>query len=308
MSRCEIDNSWEALLQPGLSTTFFRSAPLPQITSPARQFCPAFAWWLAELSRLVYVQESDETGESESGPTRSAHLEPVGGEELRFFSRHGTQAALVKLNRAGAAPIHALVFRGTHDFRDWLSNINVLPGDWPGGGRVHRGFVEALDQVWDEIDAALSILDDDGGQIFYTGHSLGGAMATLAAARRAPDGLYTFGAPRVGDAAFNRSLADIPVHRIVNDRDIVAMVPTPGPLLRYVHPGHLHRLTRDGRCMTDPKRPALSARLQDAVTRMVQDLFSRPLHEPPGRLSDHAPVNYCARLDQICRGGADVTA
>eukprot|EP00170_Pyropia_yezoensis_P008149 contig_33917_g8176 len=72
------------------------------------------------------------------------------------------------------------------------------------------------------------------GEAVFTGHSLGGALATLAAAdvaARHPGGrppvLYSFGQPKVGDAAFGAAVdALLPAaFRVVNDVDVVARAP-----------------------------------------------------------------------------------
>ena len=74
--------------------------------------------------------------------------------------------------------------------------------------------------------------------MFFTGHSLGAALATLAfRAYRDPMGrmraLYTFGSPRVGDALI--FLLDLPPndYRIVKDEDVMTHVPAP-PLYGHV--------------------------------------------------------------------------
>ena len=51
---------------------------------------------------------------------------------------------------------------------------------------------------------------------------------------------------RVGDSDFNRTFDGLTFHRVVNDCDVVPMVPTPGPLLWFKHAGQLLRLTADG--------------------------------------------------------------
>ena len=77
----------------------------------------------------------------------------------------------------------------------------------------------------------------EGLPIFVTGHSLGGALATLGAAYLSGWGLaacYTFGAPRVGNKEFSSSL-QTPIYRVVNPLDTVPHIPT--PLRGYRHAG-----------------------------------------------------------------------
>jgi alpha-beta hydrolase superfamily lysophospholipase len=125
--------------------------------------------------------------------------------------------------------------------------------------------------VWGEISNELKTFD---GPIFYTGHSLGAALATLAAARRAPKALYTFGSPRVGNAAFIASLGNIPIYRVVDDRDLVATVPPEA--LGFRHAGVL-RLLKEPRTGT----------LFDWIGVLIA---------PPKPLADHAPINYVDRI------------
>ena len=211
------DNSWRALARPDTAEGYFHLSAVPAFEPESRAYRPANAWWLAELSRLIYRRDS-----------RDTILARVGLCERRFFDRDSTQGALLEtVPGRHAAPFAVLVFRGTLDIRDWLANLHILPWRWPGGGFVHGGFAEALDAVWDEIAAAL---EQVRVPLFYTGHSLGAALATLAAARMPPHAVYTFGSPRVGDAGFARHLADVPVYRLVNHCDLVPTVPPPGPL------------------------------------------------------------------------------
>jgi triacylglycerol lipase len=124
-----------------------------------------------------------------------------------------------------------LAFRGSErDPVDWIRNAQFHPVTGELGGKVHSGFHGALDEVWGSIAGDTSAL---GLPIFVTGHSLGGALATLAAARLveagvAPDAVYTYGQPRVGKSdfqrAFNSAMHDV-TFRVVNHIDLVARVP-----------------------------------------------------------------------------------
>ena len=80
-------------------------------------------------------------------------------------------------------------------------------------------------------------------KIWMTGHSLGAALATLAADRYGNvQGVYTFGSPRVGDGAFKKNF-EVEAYRIVNNKDIVTRVPPPG---RYKHVGDIKFIDADG--------------------------------------------------------------
>jgi hypothetical protein len=121
-------------------------------------------------------------------------------------------------------PVYTVAFRGTAldgDDRERMLNIitdlrALVPVALAGTsypGRVHRGFNDGLSKLW---DAGLSTELAErlvGARVWLTGHSLGGAMATLAAPRIEtlaydPDaiaGVYVFGSPRVGNARFREA-------------------------------------------------------------------------------------------------------
>ncbi len=169
-----------------------------------------------------------------------------------------------------------LVFRGTDSNRDILTDfeLGILPWDRNEVG-IHKGFRKALDSVWDEIEKELSQL---ACPIFYTGHSLGAALATLAAARYAPRAVYTFGSPRVGNEAFIASLSTVPIHRVVDNKDAAALLPP--KVLGFRHVGLLHFLR-------EPQA--------DAKENFFLELL-RVFDTPPRLLADHAPVNYVDRV------------
>lgn len=105
-----------------------------------------------------------------------------------------------------------------------------------GPGHVHKGFHEAFLSIKSKIDDYIKLKRQNNQDIIVTGHSLGGAVATLIAAYIHAEKkinnvmLYTFGSPRVGDRVFAEHFSktsSFPYYRIVNNNDIVPMVPLP---------------------------------------------------------------------------------
>jgi hypothetical protein len=180
----------------------------------------------AELSRLAYAGEAVvEEALNRMGFTLVGSL---GGETLAARAgTRGTQGFVAAHEGLGLA---AVAFRGTEAdrFEDLASDLSTLQTDFPGGGRVHAGFHAAYLTVHDRLGM---LLERAGGRLLVTGHSLGGALATLAAASqsRVPDALITFGTPRVGDgrfgAALEARLAAGAVRRFVHCCDVVARLP-----------------------------------------------------------------------------------
>lgn len=128
---------------------------------------------------------------------------------------------------------YIVAFRGTANFRDGLSDGQCWRHD-----HIHAGFAVAFNSVAIELSDYLDKLADK--PIFFTGHSLGGAQAVLAATNffRRTTQLYTFGQPRVGDRRF-ASMSSVRLagkhFRIVNQEDIVPRLPC--WILGYRHSG-----------------------------------------------------------------------
>ena len=70
------------------------------------------------------------------------------------------------------------VFRGTEfNAKDFFSDIYVLKEPWEHG-KIHNGFLKSMKSIWEEIKKRLS----KDKKVYFSGHSLGGALATLGAA------------------------------------------------------------------------------------------------------------------------------
>jgi hypothetical protein len=108
------------------------------------------------------------------------------------------------------------------------------------GGRVHRGFLAALDGIWRPLADRLRRIDGGQRRVIITGHSKGAALATLAGWRFHQEGrpvsaVYTFGGPRVGNAAFARNYP-APLCRFELRDDPVPHLPPPPRLAKHLRP------------------------------------------------------------------------
>jgi hypothetical protein len=187
---------------------------------------------LALASKLAYASPSE---------VRSTAISTWGLSKCQFFEANDTQCFVC------TTPDVALIsFRGTESIGDWLADLNARSHVRPFGA-IHRGFYHAFQDVRSQLQFALENLG--GLPLLLTGHSLGGALATVAAAewqgRYEIQGVYTYGQPRCGNNKFNafmnKHFGDS-FHRFVNDDDIVTRVP-PG----FRHVGRLYHFDASGK-------------------------------------------------------------
>ncbi|CAM9427194.1 unnamed protein product [Chrysoparadoxa australica] len=124
--------------------------------------------------------------------------------------------------------------------------------------RVHAGFrgaYKSVDQTLTDVVESATGGDADGWDIYITGHSLGGALATLCALdfstkfSGAKITMYNYGSPRVGNRAFKQLFdSSVPdAFRAVNNLDVIARLPRArqaiGDWLEYEHVGRTLLLT-----------------------------------------------------------------
>lgn len=136
-----------------------------------------------------------------------------------------------------------VVVRGTLAIEEWLRNFTAIPTPYDfvrGFGLVHLGFEAVYGSVRSSIFNVLRA-QRQTTRITLVGHSLGGAMVTLAAPDIAvnlqkPVDVFTVGSPRVGKPDFraNFNARIVECFRVTNQLDIVPHVPTLATFWRHV--------------------------------------------------------------------------
>ncbi len=284
----EFSTDLKALIRSHQADDHFDCAQRIAFDPDSKRFSASNAWWLAELSRWMYVGKRM-PGHQRLRPRRM--LESVNLTERGYFTALGIHASLVS---ASDDSFSTLVFRGTSQMRNWLTHVNLGPTK----NNAHRGYENALDALWPALAPELEAAP---GNLFFTGHSMGGALAALAARRRQPKAVYTFGAPPIGNRhlaeAFAANHSESPVYRLLNYRDIVSRA----PLARY-HVGELYYLRHDHHLQHAPDMAEVLAD-QCLGSRAVMRRLNRNKRLPlPERLCDHSPQNYVAGLERVALG------
>ena len=180
-----------------------------------------------------------------------------------------------------------VVFRGTEptEWGDIQADANALTAVAETIGKVHRGFKAEVDELWPYIEEALA---ENTKPLWITGHSLGGAMATICTGRclishirSEPSELHTFGSPRVGCKKYV-NFSKVPHYRWVNNNDIVTRVP---PIwMGYRHSGQEMYINRHGKLESIQGWRRFSDRLQGFLGGLLKLQIDQ--------FSDHSILEY----------------
>ena len=230
------------------------------------------AEWFATLSALAYKDKE----------AHKQFFQSEGIGTFRSLDKDGTQA--IMYYNAGEIGV---VFRGTEptEFKDILADLDIRKKKArKDDGYVHSGFQESLDDLWGDITYFIG--KQEHHRLYFAGHSLGGAVATLAAARTNKCTVYTFGSPRVGGRKFVKQNKNILHWRFVNNNDIVARIPT---FVRWKHQGHRVYIDRKGKISS-------AAGLYLFVDLICGHLASWAKFKPFDSFSDHNILKYLKHI------------
>jgi hypothetical protein len=279
------------------------------------------------LAKAAYLAYQDKQFVAEVvgrwGVAMGAQKDDIIRHNFRYFNNRGrdTQAYMFRTEH-----FMVLAFRGSQEPLDWLTNFTTQLKNFTiykegvtavssYQGRVHKGFFQAwsiieqsvVEQIvrWRKACAAEGKLLPP---LYITGHSLGGALATMAAAALVDSnihvaGVYTFGQPRVGDRTFVSQLSlktGGKVFRFVNNNDLVPHVPPPfsiwNPLRLYSHVGKPTYFNGRGLLTTYGNYRPL-ARFTDATIGVLRGILGGGFNQ----ISDHRMEYYISHLDKALR-------
>jgi len=198
-------------------------------------------------------------------------------------------------------------FRGTQGTRDWIANMNMV-AQATEFGMVHGGFLKGFLDISTALEAELdSVLGSQ--KVVLTGHSLGGALSTIAASewRHRYDirSIYTFGQPSVGDRKFKENMEPFSdkFFRIVNDDDIVTKIPP-----TYRHVGKKIRLQSNRKLASQGIESPMISESTEADEMLSEAMFYQLQEDLDGSnqsigtegilpsFSDHKIANYIGKL------------
>lgn len=226
----------------------------------------------AELSMIAYFPPDQAT----------IAANKLGFTEIDFFNNDGSQAYAFANHKD-----IVIACRGTEadEWNDLKADINAAHALAETVGRVHRGFKKEVDDLWPFLEKKL---ETNTKNLWFTGHSLGGAMATICAGRclfskinSSPMQIQTFGSPRVGNKRYINH-AQIDYIRWVNNNDIVTR--SPPVWMGYRHTGKEIYLDSAGHI----KALNPIQRSQDRWKGFISGLKKREIDH----LSDHAITRY----------------
>ena len=187
-------------------------------------------------------------------------------------------------------------FRGTEPtkFNDVMADLKVIKHTAKAGGKVHGGFQDEVNEIWSECQLELDKNDNlkNPKEVYMCGHSLGAAMATIAASRyKNTKELYTFGSPRVGGKKFTDTLCT-PHYRFVNNNDIVTRVPP--TLLRFSHDGTEIYFNAYGLIRAHSGWQGVKDTFRGLWANWKSGVFF-------DSFSDHGMVNYISCIENECK-------
>ena len=234
----------------------------------------------AKLSSIAYNNIKEAKSQAKKlGFTTTEFYEKDGAQAYRFMNKEDLVIAC----------------RGTQptEFNDLKADLKALPVMAETVGRVHIGFKTEVDDIWPMIEEDINRKTNVTKTLWFCGHSLGAAMATIMASRAKhnvelndPVELFTYGSPRVGWRMYCNSL-NVIHHRWKNNNDIVTTVPL--AVMGFKHHGECHYINAYG----NVRNPTGWQMFKDRMRGMWMGIKKGKIDN----FGDHSMVEYIKYLE-----------
>ncbi|HEY9599820.1 MAG TPA: hypothetical protein V6D33_19335 [Cyanophyceae cyanobacterium] len=298
--------------QPNDNYIYFENCENHPFLANTEKFQMVNAWWLADATLAAYLETLDSCKKAFSAT----------GLEVEQITQKNTQCYI-----AYNPSFVIITFRGTrlNNLQNLLNDIQLSLNcsliDFEDNGCVHQGFKNGLIAVWDELYLRLKELCEENPQrtFWFTGHSRGGAIATLAAQKTVKTnssidvrGVYTFGSLCLGDQQFKNSyLLAQRTYRFVNNNDLISRLLSIGiyphaklGVAKYYYVGNLKYIASNHQIFEDSN---FCDRLADNFEGSFKHLYEitkhfnfnlnwEDLEIPLAPLSNHAPIYYAIHI------------
>ena len=198
--------------------------------------------------------------------------------------------------------------RGTSNSHNALQDIKFFKDkSYRLDIELHTGFHRTAEMIADDLLSRL----DKTWTTWVTGHSLGGAEAIIVSWYLDYSGhtiaeCITFGQPKVTDSHGIRKMrGKIKLTRVVNETDVVALVPPAGTHMnRYAHLGDMIKLLDDGKYCYLTEPDSLNFGVNSFWLWSARESFS--FYQMGKELPDHYMTNYIDNIDKIIDDGEEV--
>ena len=239
------------------------------------------------------------------------HVLPKNAHHAYFYDcgSVGTQAYMWKSK--GRENTIYVVFRGTEETKDVLEDLDCRRYEFEGNARIHCGFKNQFDAIKKKLGNDLLEELASGGplggvksNVYFIGHSLGGALATLATlyfhrilkaeqlSKQITVHCHTFGSPRVGDCGFvnlfSKKVDCSKVWRVHNYEDPVSMIPF---TCRFQH------IKANSLCLGDGSKMHLYKNDTHSILRPLYNIAMINIFRP---IYPHNCDVYIKKLERIC--------
>ncbi|MFA7543990.1 MAG: lipase family protein [Candidatus Cloacimonadaceae bacterium] len=209
------------IFPPNMDYDYFRLRQHYPFPRGQIDFDPLACWWLSEFSLIAYEHP------------KFIHLavDSILGMQTQIVNIDNFRCLIAYDEKRIICAFRGTQIKSISMLKDLSYGVLVKPISTSYYGMLHQGFFGSYERIWLEPEIGgreiVKRLQNEipERELWFTGHSLGGAVAVLAALEsNCPNPVYTFGCPKFCDQEFAQRI-HIRHYRLINRDDIVVRFP-----------------------------------------------------------------------------------